>query len=163
MWASPRQNREPGEGGQVSSQCTFFQPPLAPEHKRNVISSPLRYMIFLVCHIARMFQRELASGPPLSKSQKHLQAQDANLHPQVGTLSSIPIACLLCIFTCMSQKYLRTQPRHNWVAPQSNPTTPPGFPALVKTSPSREFPAGPEVRTPCVHCWGPRFNPRSGS
>ena len=27
----------------------------------------------------------------------------------------------------------------------------------------REFPGGPVVRTPCFHCWGPGFNPWSGT
>ena len=32
----------------------------------------------------------------------------------------------------------------------------------VKKCLARELPGGPVVRTPCFHCWGPRFNPWLG-
>lgn len=34
---------------------------------------------------------------------------------------------------------------------------------IFKSSPTGEFPGGPEVRTPCFHCCGPRFNPWLGN
>lgn len=30
---------------------------------------------------------------------------------------------------------------------------------IFKSSPTGEFPGGPEIRTPCFHCCGPGFNP----
>lgn len=46
-------------------------------------------------------------------SQEHLQAQDPNLHLQVGDPSWVPKVSLLYIATDMSQKYPQIQPRHS--------------------------------------------------
>ena len=44
-------------------------------------------------------------------------------------------------------------------AQQKVPQNPIGNLHIFKSSPTGEFPGGPEVRTPCFHCYGPRFNP----